>query len=112
MASGKYGPPKPPPGKPPRMSAEQFFRQVQKLVAARHAIRDADSVEHRAVWLDEHAVVCGAARLPDRNNHTEFDDLLIDNELALDAPAHTPAVADGGELTDSAVDVRFSEVDQ
>lgn len=93
------------------MPAEQFFRQVRKLVATRHALREAESIEYRAVWLDENAAVCGTARLPDRNDHGEFDELLIDNGLALDAPARTPAVADGGELTDPAVDVRFSEVD-
>jgi hypothetical protein len=39
-------------------------------------------------------------RTPNCADHDELDDVLIENELALDAPARTPTVADGGELSD------------
>ena len=94
------------------MPAEQYFQQIRRLVKTRRALREAESVEHRAVWLDENGIVRGTARLPDRGDHDELDDVLIENGLALDAPARTPTVADGGELSDPTVDVRFSEVNR
>lgn len=97
-----------PPGKPDGMAAELFAEQVSLLVSARTALQNAAGVGAFRLWLNADARLCGSARLPDWRDSDGLDDALADSGLTLDAPPETPAVADGGERTDSAVDVRFS----
>lgn len=97
-----------PPGKPDGMAAEHFAKQVSRLVSARNALQDAAGVGTFRLWLDADARLCGSATLPDWRDSDGLDAALADSGLTLDAPPETPAVADGGERTDSAVDVRFS----
>ena len=88
-----------------------YEQQIKKLVRFRHALCDAAGVESFRLELDADARICGRAYLPDRDDATDFDDVLVEHDATLDAPPGHTHIGDGGELTDGAVSIHFSEAE-